>query len=147
MPLYKGKDQKEERAYSCGCMIKHYPIGEGNDLLDWMVVRRGMNMEDKWQMQEHRHPDFEEYWFVLEGKGQIICGDEIYDVEPGDMVITPRGVPHRARGDMTFLCTMSKHNVWGQTIGHKLQYEATEAPYRDEPGLMPKVGEYKELPR
>ena len=52
MPLFKGKDMKEERAYSCGCMIKHYPIGECNDLVDWMVVRRGMDMEEKWQMQQ-----------------------------------------------------------------------------------------------
>lgn len=144
MPLYKGKDIKEERSPFCGCMIKHFPIGESNDLLDWLIVRRGMDMEEKWSMQEHKHKDFEEYWFVLEGKGQIICGDETYDVESGDLVITPRDVPHKAIGDIVFLCTTAKHNVFGQTIGAKMQYEATSVPYRDNPEMTGKLGEYVE---
>ena len=146
MPLYRRDELEEARSATCGCMIKQYPIGECNDLLDLMLVRRTTDMEEKWSMQEHRHPDFEEYWLVLEGKGQMFCGDEVYDVEPGDLLVTPRGVPHRAQGDMTFLCIMSKHNVWGKTIGQKMQYEATAMPYRDEPILMTKIGQYIEKP-
>ena len=85
-------------------------MGPNNDLLDWLVVKRSLAMEDKWAMQLHSHPDFEEYWFVTEGKGKIICGDETYEVEPGDLVITPRGVPHKAIGDVTFICCTAKHN-------------------------------------
>jgi mannose-6-phosphate isomerase-like protein (cupin superfamily) len=144
MPLIKGKDVKEEREVTCGCMIKWYPIEHDNDLLDWLVVRRSTDFEEKWSMQFHSHPDFEEYWFVIEGKGQIICGDETYDVEPGDLVITPRGVPHKAVGNLIFVCTTAKHNVYGQTIGPKMQYVAHDKPYRDNPEDAPPVGEYSE---
>ncbi len=120
-------------------------MGANNDLLDWLVVKRSLDMEDKWSMQLHSHPDFEEYWFVIEGKGQIICGDETYDVEVGDLVITPRGVPHKAIGDMTFVCTMAKHNVYGQTLGTKMQYLANDKPYRENPEDSPDVGTYLEV--
>ena len=126
-------------------MIKRYPVDANNDLLDWLVVKRSLDMEDKWSMQLHSHPDFEEYWFVLEGKGQIVCGDETYDVEVGDLVITPRGVPHRALGDMTFVCCTSKHNVYGQTLGTKMQYLANDKPYRENAGDAPDVGTYLEI--
>ncbi len=144
MPLFKGKDIEEKRDPGCGCLIRFYPIGASNDLLDWMVVKRSLASEDKWAMQLHAHPDFEEYWFVLTGRGQIICGDETYDVEPGDLVITPRGVPHRAMGDLTFLCCMSKHNVYGQTLGTKMQYLAVDKPYRENPKTVAEIGTYME---
>ena len=126
-------------------MIQKYPVDATNDLLDWLVVTRSLDMEGKWSMQLHSHPDFEEYWFVLKGKGQIIVGDETYDVEVGDLVITPRGVPHKARGDMTFLCTTSKHNVYGQTLGSKMQYLANDKPHRDNPKDAPDIGTYSEI--
>ena len=87
--------------------MKWYPLDANNDLLDWLVVKRTMDAEEKWSMQLHSHPDFEEYWFVIEGKGQIICGGETYDVEVGDLFVTPRGVPHKAIGDVTFICCTS----------------------------------------
>lgn len=146
MPLIKGKKLKSERDVTCGCMITAYPIKPENDFLDWLIVKRSMDMEEKWAMQLHSHLDFEEYWFVIEGKGQIICGDETYDVEPGDFVITPRGVPHKAIGNVTFICCTAKHNVFGQTIGTKMQYVAHDKPYRDNPEDAPPVGKYIEKP-
>jgi mannose-6-phosphate isomerase-like protein (cupin superfamily) len=124
--------------------MQKYPVDANNDLLDWLVVKRSFEMEEKWSMQLHSHPDFEEYWFILEGKGQIVCGDETYDVEPGDLVITPRGVPHKALGDITFICCTSKHNVYGQTCGTKMQYIGYDQPYRENPKDAPKVGVYTE---
>jgi glyoxylate utilization-related uncharacterized protein len=114
-------------------------------MLDWLIVHRTMDMEKNgWSMQLHSHPDFEEYWFVLEGKGQLICGDETYDVEPGDFVITPRGVPHKALGDVKFICCTSKHNVHGQKTS-KLQYKAHDKPFRENPTDAPEVGTYSEI--
>ena len=104
-----------------------------------------MEAEEEWAMQTHSHPDFEEYWFVIEGSGQIICGDETYDVEVGDLVITPRGVPHKARGDVKFICCTAKHNVYGQTIGPKMQYMAHDTPYRKNPKDAPPPGQYTEV--
>ena len=144
MPLIKGKDIKAKRGLACGSMIKWYPIGPDNDLLDWVVFSRSMAEEKDWSMQKHSHPDFEEYWFVVEGKGQIICGDETYDVEPWDLVITPRGVPHKAKGDVRFICFTAKHNVYGK-VGTKLQYKAHDDPYREKAGDAPKAGTYMEI--
>ena len=144
MPIYKGKDLKAERSPYCGCMTTHYPIKPDNDLLDWLIVERTLDMEEKWSMQKHKHQDFEEYWFVLKGKGQFYIGDEVYDVEPGDLIITPRGVPHKAKGDITFACCMAKHNVYGQTLGVRMPYEAVEKPYREDPRMAAEIGRYME---
>ena len=146
MPVFKQKDLKEERDRRCGCRIWKYPIKPENDMLDWILVERTLEEENgEWPMQLHSHPDFEEYWFVLKGKGEVICGDETYQVEPGDLVITPRGVPHKVKGDITLICSTAKHNVYGQTIGPKQQYFAVDKPARDNPELPP-IGTYIEEP-
>jgi glyoxylate utilization-related uncharacterized protein len=120
-------------------------VGANNDMLDWLLVTRTMEMEKTgWSMQLHSHPDFEEYWFVLEGKGKIICGDETYEVEPGDLVITPRGMPHRALGDVKFICCTAKHNVYGQPAT-RLQYKAHDKPVRANPSDAPDIGVYVEI--
>jgi mannose-6-phosphate isomerase-like protein (cupin superfamily) len=141
MPVYKGKDVPEKRDMVCGALVKIYPVQPENDFLDWIVFRRTMADEEKWSMQLHSHPDFEEMWYVIKGQGKIICGDETYEVEEGDLVITPRGAPHKVIGDMTLICTTAKHNVYGQTIGHKMQYVANDEPYRDKPEEMIKEGQ------
>lgn len=43
----------------------------------------------------HHHEDEEHYWFILEGSGRVMMGDEEFEVESGDLVITPPGVRHR----------------------------------------------------
>lgn len=43
----------------------------------------------------HQHDDEEHYWFILEGSGRVLIGDEEFEVELGDLVITPPGVRHR----------------------------------------------------
>ena len=143
--LIKGKSVKAQRETHCGCMIQFYPLPKDSDLLDWLVVHRTMDMEEKWSMQAHKHKDFQEYWFVIEGKGQMIDGDKVYDVEAGDLCIMTRGVCHKALGDMTWICCTALHNVYGQTIGRKMQYVACDEPYRDNPADRAKVGEYLEL--
>ena len=53
------------------------------------------------------HKDKEQTFFVLEGKGKIIVGDETEIVGVGDMVFVPRNTPHTTEameGDLTYLC-------------------------------------------
>ena len=144
MPVYKAKDLKAERSPYCGCMTTHYPLKPSNDLLDWLVVRRTLDMEDEWRMIKHKHKDFEEYWFVIEGKGTFYIGDEEFEVEVGDLVITPRGVPHKAKGDITFVCCTAKHNVYGMSTGTRMQYEAVDKPYRKDSKMSAPVGVFAE---
>jgi mannose-6-phosphate isomerase-like protein (cupin superfamily) len=145
MPIIKAKDLKEVREKNCGSIAVWYPVGPENDLLDWMIVKRTKDQDEKWRFQAHKHRDFEEYWFILEGKGTIYIGDEAHPVEKGDLAILPRDVPHWISGDIEFICTTAKHNVYGQSVGNRMQFEATDKPYRDNPEEIPKVGEYFEV--
>lgn len=145
MPLIKGKDLPAKRAHFCGDILKPYPIGTEGDLNHWVIVSRTLADDEKWCSQSHMHPDMTEYWFILEGTGQITVGNETYDVEPGDLVITPPFKPHTVRGDITFLCTMAKYNKDGKTYGGKAPVICTDEPYRDEPEKRPKAWEYLEI--
>lgn len=44
---------------------------------------------------EHVHPDCEEIVYVLEGAVMHTLGDEVTTLHAGDIIIVPRGVPHR----------------------------------------------------
>jgi len=43
-------------------------------------------------------------------------------------------------GGITSICCVAKHNVYGQTMGTKVQYVVYGEPYRDNPGDLSKVG-------
>lgn len=138
MPLYKGKDVKVERSPFCGCMLGFYPIGDDQDLMDICVVSRTQEDDEKWYSQSHMHLDMTEYWFILEGEGQIVVGDETYDVEPGDLIVTPPLKPHSMHGNLKLLCFMAKYNKDGITHGNKCPMICTDVPYRDEPEKRPR---------
>ncbi|GAB4234314.1 MAG: cupin domain-containing protein [Acidobacteriota bacterium] len=45
--------------------------------------------------------------YVLAGRGRVRIGEEIYDVEPGDVLLIPAGAPHSyevLEGPFEFLC-------------------------------------------
>lgn len=42
----------------------------------------------------HRHP-YDETWVVIEGQLAFQLGDEHLDINTGDIVIAPAGVPHK----------------------------------------------------
>ena len=44
--------------------------------------------------QEHVHTREDEYFYVLEGRIIVHCGDETYSAGPGSFVFLPRGIPH-----------------------------------------------------
>jgi len=126
-------------------MIMWYPLEPTNDMLYIIAQQKRLDEEEKWSMQTQSKPIFDEYLFVVEGNGKIYVGDEIYDVEPRDLVIVPRGVTHKVVGDITVLAFIAKHNVYGQTLGEMIPFIAHDMPYRDSPEEMPKIGEYIEV--
>lgn len=145
MPVIRGKDIEEERERNCGALLKWFPIRPENDILDIIRFRRRAVDHDKLPMQKHMHPDFDEYWYVIEGSGKVWLDDEVYNVEVGDLAITPGGVSHKAEGDVTFLCFMCKYNSKGKTLGTKMGMVATDEPYREDPSMRATVGEYMEV--
>jgi len=53
------------------------------------------------------HKEKEQTFFVLSGTGKVVVGEEIAQVEPGDIVFVPRNTPHTTQaGDetLTYLC-------------------------------------------
>ena len=42
----------------------------------------------------HVHP-YDEVFIVIAGRGRFYVGDEIIDAEIGDVVLGPKGIPHR----------------------------------------------------
>jgi mannose-6-phosphate isomerase-like protein (cupin superfamily) len=43
----------------------------------------------------HQHDDKEQVYYVLEGRGTMIAGDQVRPVREGDAVYLPRAVPHQ----------------------------------------------------
>jgi len=153
MPLIKGKDVPTIRMWrGGGCWLKAYPIPESSDLGDFLVSPGDIPdpEPERWPFQPHSHPDFEEFWFVCKGKAEFVCGDEVFEVEEGDLMITPRGVTHgpgdpsKFSSDFKMICFGCKHNVYGKTVAPKTQIRGDEEVRRDDPSL-PKAGETIEV--
>jgi mannose-6-phosphate isomerase-like protein (cupin superfamily) len=45
----------------------------------------------------HLHHSEDEAFYILDGDLRVTCGDDAWDVGPGDLVFLPRGVPHGFR--------------------------------------------------
>ena len=56
--------------------------------------------------ERHYHRLSEEFYFILEGTGEMTVAEETRTVGPGDAVLIPAGAWHtvRAESDLRFLC-------------------------------------------
>lgn len=45
----------------------------------------------------HSHPQGEEAVYIVQGKGQVLIGDEITDIREGSVFLFPQGIPHMLR--------------------------------------------------
>ncbi|MGI6189466.1 MAG: cupin domain-containing protein [Clostridiales bacterium] len=76
----------------------------GRDL-GWIFKDESMK-QDNWSMcyievmprenvrPAHAHPDADEIVYIVEGKGQVLIGEQIYDVCKGSVILFPKNVPH-----------------------------------------------------
>jgi len=45
----------------------------------------------------HKHPDLEEVYYVMSGKGQMEVDGKVYDIKSGDTyAVEPKDAPHKA---------------------------------------------------
>jgi mannose-6-phosphate isomerase-like protein (cupin superfamily) len=51
----------------------------------------------------HYHARTDEIYYIIDGRGQMVLDDETADVHAGMVVYVPRGVRHKAVGDLTVL--------------------------------------------
>lgn len=43
----------------------------------------------------HSHPDTDETFIILDGKMSLNFRDEIFELNPGEMIVIPKGVEHK----------------------------------------------------
>src|SRR5262249_56409960 len=51
----------------------------------------------------HYHERTDEFYYVIDGHGTMVLDDEEIELHPGVVVYIPRGVKHKARGDIPTL--------------------------------------------
>ena len=67
---------------------------------DQMLV--GLNCLEPNQRQDpHVHHGADKFYFVLEGRGSFIVGDEEREATEGSLVFAPAGVPHGVANNST----------------------------------------------
>lgn len=56
-------------------------------------------LEEGMKVRPHAHEDGEEFFFFLEGKGEVEIGEEKFSVEKDDFVTVPQGQTHIIRNN------------------------------------------------
>ncbi len=51
----------------------------------------------------HYHERTDEFYYVVSGRGTMVLDGEEIELHPGVVVYVPRGVRHKARGELTVL--------------------------------------------
>lgn len=51
----------------------------------------------------HYHKKTDEIYYIIEGEGKLVLDDDEVEVKKGVVVYVPRGVKHKAVGEMTVL--------------------------------------------
>jgi mannose-6-phosphate isomerase-like protein (cupin superfamily) len=67
----------------------------------------------------HYHERTDEFYYVISGSGRMTLDDEEIELHPGVVVYVPRGVRHRAWGDLTVLVVCVPAGVLGDV--HELE--------------------------
>jgi mannose-6-phosphate isomerase-like protein (cupin superfamily) len=67
----------------------------------------------------HYHERTDEFYYVISGKGSMVLDDDEVELHPGVVVYVPRGVRHKARGELTVLVVCVPAGVLGDV--HELE--------------------------
>ncbi len=69
---------------------------------------------------KHYHENFEEIYFILQGKGKMLLGEETFIVGKGDSIAIPPKTPHKIYNigaeDLKILCICSPPYTHENTI-------------------------------
>ncbi|MCI0464030.1 MAG: cupin domain-containing protein [Gemmataceae bacterium] len=67
----------------------------------------------------HYHERTDEFYYVIDGQGTMLLDDEEIELHKGVVVYIPRGVKHKARGNLTILTVCIPAGVLGDV--HELE--------------------------
>lgn len=74
-------------------MSSSYSTGTGRGLRSERIELRQLAFEKGKGADVHTHPE-EQVMCVLSGRLRVTCGEETYDVRPGEATFNPADVPH-----------------------------------------------------
>ena len=69
----------------------------------------------------HLHNNMHEYYYVLEGEGKVIIGQDTVHLEKGDFLYIPPGLPHKAFSDKHFKILVISSPHWDPSDHHLLE--------------------------
>lgn len=67
----------------------------------------------------HYHAKTDEFYYIINGEGTMILDEDTIELHPGVVVYVPRGVKHKAIGDLTVLTICIPRGVLGDV--HELE--------------------------
>jgi mannose-6-phosphate isomerase-like protein (cupin superfamily) len=67
----------------------------------------------------HYHAHTDEFYYIISGQGTMVLDDETIEVHTGVVVYVPRGVKHKAIGNLTVLTVCIPRGVLGDI--HELE--------------------------
>lgn len=101
-----------------------YPLSWVDDTAIFIGSKHLASSDEERPFDSHSHPHIEEYKYILAGSGTISfgVGDDTFETETyaftqGDLVITPRGIPHYDGGDFMALNFHAKTSTFGVAPG------------------------------
>ena len=64
----------------------------------------------------HYHAQTDEFYYIISGTGKMVLDDEEIEVHPGVVVYVPRGVKHKAVGELTVLTVCIPRGVLADIV-------------------------------
>lgn len=99
-------------------LVDQARAGSENLLLGWTVLPPGARHD------RHRHPNADEFFIVLSGRGEVYTDDEDQPAEEGDVLFTRRGQWHGFNNTGDVDVTL----VWGWSGAGSLEAAGYELP-------------------
>jgi quercetin dioxygenase-like cupin family protein len=91
---------------------------EDNNLLENLTLSK-THLKPGQETRGHSHDEQEEVYFFIKGLAEMVLGEERFNVEPGSIVLIPKGKFHKVinRNDIfpcVFVCVFEKYDRSGQ---------------------------------
>ena len=122
--IIRGADAVPVYVNESACRQWFYPLSEVNDLGMFTYIEKEAKTDNDRAWTIQYHPDVNLYYYILEGSGKVIFGDdnksfetEVYDFTEQEVVIIPREVPYYMEGEWKAICFHARTGVFGTVAG------------------------------
>lgn len=91
---------------------------EDNNLLEHLTLSK-TTLKPGQETRGHSHDEQEEVYFFIQGEGEMVLGEERFDVQEGSIVLIPKGKFHKVINKSNafhciFVCVFEKYDRSGQ---------------------------------